>query len=152
LPDHGIVFCAFTLSHKIEPLVFGIWMKLLQAVPGSVLWLRVDDPTAVENLRREAAARGIGTERLIFAPRTSRPEHLRRQRAADIYLDTLFYNGHSTVAEALALGLPVVTRHGQQFAARVGASFVQAAGLPDLVAATPDDYQAIALRLATDPA
>jgi predicted O-linked N-acetylglucosamine transferase (SPINDLY family) len=151
LPERGIVFCAFTLSHKIEPLVFGIWMRLLQRVPGSVLWLRVDEPTAVDNLRREAASRGITAERLIFAPRAARADHLRRQRAADIYLDTLFYNGHSTAAEALVLGLPVVTGRGQQFAARVGASFVQAAGLPELVAGTPEDYEATALRLATDP-
>lgn len=151
LPERGIVFCAFTLSHKIEPLAFGIWMRLLQQVPGSVLWLRADEPTAVDNLRREAAARGVTAERLIFAPRVARVEHLRRQRAADIYLDTLFYNGHSTAAEALALGLPVVTGHGQQFAARVGASFVRAVGLPELVASTPEDYEAIALRLAMNP-
>jgi protein O-GlcNAc transferase len=152
LPERGVVFAAFTLSHKIEPLGFGIWMRLLQQVPGSVLWLRIDNPTAQNNLRREAASRGVAPERLVFAPRVSRAEHLARQKAADLYLDTLFYNGHSTVADVLSLGVPAVSVHGERFAARVGASLLHAVALDDLIARTPEDYEKTALRLATDPA
>lgn len=152
LPERGFVFCAFTLAHKIEPQAFGIWMRLLGRVPGSVLWLRVDNSTAQSNLKREAAARGIAPERLVFAPRLPRREHLARQHAADLYLDTLFYNGHSTVADTLAMGVPAVTVQGERFAARVGASLLKAVGLTDLIASSPDAYETIALRLATEPA
>ena len=151
LPERGLVFEAFTLAHKIEPQVFGIWMRLLSRTPGSVLWLRIDNATAQDNLRREAAARGVAPERLVFAPRLPRREHLARQRAADLYLDTLFYNGHSTVADTLSLGVPAVTVHGDRFAARVGASLLRAAGLAELVAPSPEAYEALALRLATEP-
>ncbi|MBV8538660.1 MAG: hypothetical protein JO128_23885, partial [Alphaproteobacteria bacterium] len=149
--ERGVVFEAFTLAHKIEPQVFGIWMRLLSRTPGSVLWLRIDNATARDNLRREAAARGVAPDRLVFAPRLPRREHLARQHAADLYLDTLFYNGHSTVADTLALGVPAVTVHGDRFAARVGASLLRAAGLGELVTASPEEYEAMALRLATDP-
>jgi predicted O-linked N-acetylglucosamine transferase (SPINDLY family) len=152
LPESGFVFEAFTLSHKIEPQVFAIWMRLLNKIPGSVLWLRIDNPLAQDGLRREAARHGISAERLVFAPRLSRGEHLARQRVADLYLDTLFYNGHSTVADVLGLGLPAVTMLGDRFAARVGASLVQSVGLADLIARTPEEYEATALRLASDPA
>lgn len=152
LPERGFVFAAFTLAHKIEPQGFGIWMRLLNRVPGSVLWLRIDNPTAQSNLRREAAARGVDPQRLIFAPRLPRREHLARQRAADLHLDTLFYNGHSTIADTLAMGVPVVTAHGDRFAARVGASLLKSVGLDELVASSPETYEQIGLRLATDPA
>ncbi|HEX9464174.1 MAG TPA: tetratricopeptide repeat protein [Alphaproteobacteria bacterium] len=152
LPTTGLVFEAFTLSHKIEPRAFAIWMRLLAKTPGSALWLRVDHPAAHDTLRREAATHGIAAERLVFAPRLPRGEHLARQRAADLYLDTLFYNGHSTVADVLGLGVPAVTLHGDRFAARVGASLVRSVGLNDLIARTPEEYEAIALRLASDPA
>ena len=150
LPGQGIVFAAFTLAHKIEPQVFGIWMRLLSRTPGSVLWLRIDNAVAQDNLRREAASRGIGPERLVFAPRLPRREHLARTRAADLFLDTFFYNGHSTIADTLALGVPAVTVHGDRFAARVGASLLRAAGLAELVAPSPEAYEALALRLATE--
>ncbi len=152
LPERGVVFGAFTLSRKIEPVAFGAWMRLLQRVPGSVLWLRLDNPLAIENLKREAAARGIGAERLVFAPRVPRAEHLRRQRAADLMLDTLFYNGHSTTAETLALGVPVVAMRGDRLAARVSAGLLDSIGLSDLVGSSPEEYEAIAARLAGDPA
>lgn len=152
LPDRGVVFAAFTLSHKIEPLIFGIWMRLLKQVPASVLWLRIDNPAAQTNLRREAAAQGVAAERLIFARRLPRADHLARQRAADLYLDTLFYNGHSTVAEALGLGVPAITCEGERFSARVGTSLLRAVGLAELAVPTPEAYEATALRLATDPA
>ena len=151
LPERGAVFCAFTLAHKIEPQAFGIWMRLLTRTAGSVLWLRVDGAIAQNNLRREAAARGVSPERLVFAPRLPRREHLARQRAADLYLDTLFYNGHSTVADTLAMGVPAVTAYGDRFAARVGASLLKAVGLDDLVAPSPEGYEALALRLAAAP-
>ena len=150
LPDDGVVFCAFTLSHKIEPVVFGIWMRLLARVPGSVLWLRADNPIAIMQLERQAGARGVDAKRLVFAPRVDREAHLARHRAADLYLDTLFYNGHSTVADALSVGLPVVTFRGTRFPARVGASLLQSAGLADWVARTAEEYEALATTLATD--
>lgn len=152
LPEHGFVFTAFSLAHKIEPLGFGIWMRLLARTPGSVLWLRIDDATAQANLRREAAARGVAPERLVFAPRLPRREHLARQRRADLFLDTFFYGGHSTVADMLAGGVPAVTTQGDRFSARVGVSLLRAVGLDDLIAPSPEAYEAIALRLASDPA
>lgn len=152
LPDRGFVFAAFSLAHKIEPQIFGIWMRLLAKTPGSVLWLRIDNATAQANLRREAAARGIAPERLVFAPRLPRREHLARQGAIDLYLDTLFYGGHSTLADMLASGVPTVTAHGDRFSARVGVSLLTSVGLDELVGASPDAYEAIALRLASDPA
>lgn len=151
LPEHGFVFAAFSLAHKIEPQAFGIWMRLLAKTPGSVLWLRIDNTAAQANLRREAAARGVAPERLIFAPRLPRREHLARQRSADLYLDTFFYGGHSTVADMLACGVPTVTARGDRFAARVGASLLASVGLDDLVASSPEAYETIALRLASDP-
>jgi tetratricopeptide (TPR) repeat protein len=151
LPERGFVFAAFSLAHKIEPQAFGIWMRLLAKTPGSVLWLRVDNAAAQANLRREAAARGVAPERLIFAPRLPRRDHLARQRGADLYLDTFFYGGHSTVADMLACGVPAVTAHGDRFAARVGASLLTSVGLDDLVAPSPEAYESIALRLASDP-
>ena len=152
LPERGLVFAAFSLAHKIEPQAFGIWMRVLAQTPGSVLWLRIDNATAQANLRREAAARGVAPERLIFAPRLPRREHLARQRAADLYLDTLFYGGHSTVADMLAGGVPAVTVNGDRFTARVGVSLLTSVGLDDLVASSPEAYEAIASRLASDPA
>lgn len=153
LPETGVVFCAFNAPHKIEPLGFGLWMRLLQDTPGSVLWLRTDNKTAQDNLRREAQTRGVDPQRLIFALRAaSRAEHLARQRAADLFLDTIFYNAHATAADALSVGLPVVSLKGGSFAARVGASLLKAAGLEELIATSPDDYVAIARRVAVDPA
>ncbi len=152
LPEQGIVFAAFVASHKIEPTVFGIWTNLLQKVPGSVLWLRIDNETALRSLRSEAEARKIDPARLIASPRVDRAAHLARHQAADLFLDTLFYGAHATALDALSAGLPVVSCAGDTFASRVGASLLNAAGLPDLVAATPADYEALALRLASDPA
>ena len=152
LPKQGMVFCAFAAPYKIEPVAFSIWMRLLAATPGAVLWLRVNNPAAFDNLRREAQARGVDPARLINAPRATRPDHLARLRAADIYLDTLFYGGHATAGEALAAGLPIVTCLGGGFAGRVGASLARSAGLPDLVAADLAAYETLARRLAQDAA
>ena len=151
LPDKGFVFCAFGNSFKITPAVFDIWMRLLRAVEGSVLWLIGGSAVAEENLRREASARGVAPERLVFAPRTDNAQHLARQRLADLFVDTFPYNGHTTASDALYAGLPVVTTLGDTFASRVAASLLRAVGLPELIAETPEGYEKLALRLARDP-
>ena len=133
--------------------MFDVWMRLLARVPGSVLWLSDMNDLAQANLRRVAVAGGIAPDRIIFAPYAGRIEdHLARQRAADLFLDTLPYNAHSTACDALFAGVPVVTCAGIAFVGRVGASMVKAAGLPELVTTSLEDYEALALELATDPA
>jgi len=150
LPESGFVFCCFNNSYKITPRVFDIWMRVLQAVGGSVLWLLEDNPSAARNLLREAGRRGVAPERLIFAPRTRSHDHLARHRAADLFLDTLPYNAHVTASDALWAGLPVLTRMGDAFAGRVAASLLHAAGVPELVTTTWQDYERLALELAGD--
>jgi predicted O-linked N-acetylglucosamine transferase (SPINDLY family) len=150
LPEEGFVFCCFNNNYKITPDMYSIWMRLLRDVEGSVLWLLEDNAAAAANLRKEAQARGVVAERLIFAPRTTPPEHLARQRLADIFLDTSPYTAHTTCSDALWAGLPVVTFLGPTFAARVAGSLVTAAGLPELVTASPEEYEQLALRLARD--
>ncbi len=152
LPADGFVFCSFNNTFKITPDLFGVWMRLLTEVEGSVLWLFEGNTTAPENLRRGAQARGVDPQRLIFAPRTTMPEHLARHRLADLCLDTLYYNGHTTGSDALWAGVPFVTLPGATFASRVGASLLKAVGLDDLIVASLEEYQALALRLARDPA
>jgi predicted O-linked N-acetylglucosamine transferase (SPINDLY family) len=152
LPEKGFVFCSFNNSFKFSPEMFAIWIRLLNAVEGSVLWLLEDNPIASRNLKREARERGIAPERLIFAPRMKMAEHLARQRLADLFLDTSPYNGHTTASDALWVGLPLVTLLGTTFAGRVGASLLHAAGLPELVADSIEGYQDLALSLARDPA
>lgn len=151
LPEHGRVLCCFNNSFKLCPQVFAIWMRLLHAHPDSVLWLLGDNPAACANLRREAQRAGIAPERLVFAARTGMPEHLARQRQADLFLDTFHYNAHTTASDALWVGLPVLTCAGQTFAARVGASLLTAAGLPELITHSPADYEAQALALLAAP-
>lgn len=152
LPSVGFVFCCFNHNYKIMPSTFDGWMRILHAVDGSVLWLLEDNPASAKNLRREAQARGIPAERLVFAPRMPMAEHLARQRVADLFLDTLPYNAHTTASDALWVGLPVLTCMGQSFASRVAASLLQAAGLPELVTSTQADFEARAIELARDPA
>lgn len=152
LPDDGFVFCCFNNSFKIQPPVFDVWMRLLRQVDGSVLWLLDENPLARANLRREAQARGIDPVRLVFAPRRPLPEHLARHRLADLFVDTLPYNAHTTASDALWGGLPVVTCEGQTFASRVCASLLHAIGLPELVTGSLADYEATALALAHEPA
>jgi predicted O-linked N-acetylglucosamine transferase (SPINDLY family) len=151
LPDEGFVFCCFNNNWKITPDVFDIWMRLLQQVPGSVLWLFEDNPTAGLNLRAEAARRGIAVQRLVFAPRMNQPEHLARHRLADLFLDTLPYNAHTTCSDALWAGLPVLTRIGETFPSRVAASLLRAVGLPELITESAEAYATLALELATNP-
>ena len=125
-------------------------MRLLAAVEGSVLWLLEDNPFAAENLRREAARRGVNPDRLVFVPRTTPEKHLARQPLADLFLDTLPYNAHTTASDALWVGLPVITTPGTTFPGRVAASLLRAIGLPDLIAPSLDEYERLALRLAQD--
>jgi predicted O-linked N-acetylglucosamine transferase (SPINDLY family) len=153
LPARGVVFCCFNNSFKITPDVFDVWMRLLDAVPDSVLWLSAANPAAVANLRRAAERRGVAPDRLIFAPRVPLNEdHLARLRLADLFLDTFHYNAHATAADALWAGVPVLTCPGSTFASRVAGSLLGAVGLPELIAASPADYEALALRFARDPA
>jgi predicted O-linked N-acetylglucosamine transferase (SPINDLY family) len=152
LQETGLVFCCFNNSYKIQPRPFEIWMRLLSAVEGSVLWLLADNPTAVSNLKREAAARGVDADRLVFAPRQDPPQHLARHRLADLFLDTLPYNAHTTASDALWAGLPVLTCTGTTFAGGVAASVLNAAGLPELVTNSLSEYETLALKLARDPA
>ncbi len=151
LPDQGFVFCCFNVVLKIAPPVFDIWMRLLGAVDGSVLWLLADSPALMANLRREAEARGIAGRRLIFAPKSARDHHFGRHLLADLFLDTRPYGAHTTAADALWTGLPVVTCAGQSFAARVAVSLLHAIGTPELITTTPETYEARALDLARDP-
>ena len=152
LPEHGVVFACFNNSYKITPPIFNIWMRLLQAVPGAVLWVRSDNQWAVDNLRREVEARGVASDRLIVAGRCPLPEHLARFRLADLFLDTLPYTAHSTAVDALWAGLPVLTCRGATFVGRIATSLLHAVGLPDLVTDTFEQYEATALRLARTPA
>jgi predicted O-linked N-acetylglucosamine transferase (SPINDLY family) len=153
LPADGLVFCAFTNAYKINPPLFDIWMRLLREIPGSVLWLRSMGPEPKDNLLREAAARGVDAQRLVFAPHVaSIAEHLGRHQLADLFLDTLPYNAHSTACDALWVGVPVLTCVGRTFAARVAASVLTTAGLPELITKDLPEYASLALQLARDPA
>ncbi len=148
LPEQGFVFCCFNNHWKITAAVFDVWMRLLEAVPDSVLWL-LEDSAAI-NLRRQAQARGIAAERVIFAPRLAHDAHLGRLGLADLVLDTLPYNAHTTASDALWTGVPMVTVRGEAFAGRVGASLLTAIGLPELIADDLEGYEKLALSLATD--
>ncbi len=152
LPERGFVFCCFNNNYKTTPQMFDVWMRLLREVEGSVLWLLEGNAAAQHNLRREAAVRQVHTDRLIFAPRVAHEDHLARHRRADLFLDTLPYNAHTTASDALWAGLPVLTCKGTTFAGRVAASLLRAVGLPELITDSLDEYAALALRLAGDPA
>ena len=150
LPEDGFVFCCFNASWKITPRLLDVWMRLLATVPGSVLWLLEDNPAATGNLRREAAARGVAPERLVFSARADNESHLARHCLADLFLDTFPCNAHTTASDALWTGLPVVTCAGRTFASRVAGSLLRAAGLPELVASSVEEYELLALALARD--
>ncbi len=152
LPENAIVFCAFNNPLKIEPGVFAAWMRILAAVPDSVLWLsRTGDPTAGENLKAAAEAAGIGAERLVFATRVpDKRVHLARHVLADLFLDTFHFNASTTALDALWAGLPTLTRRGNNAYSRLCASYLHAVGLPDLIAENTEDYVARAIELARD--
>jgi predicted O-linked N-acetylglucosamine transferase (SPINDLY family) len=151
LPANGFVFCCFNGGFKITPTFFAIWMRLLAAVPGSVLWLLASNDLVERNLRREAERCGIDPQRLIFAPVVASPEHLARQCHADLFLDTLPCNAHTTASDALWAGLPVLTCLGDTFAGRVAASLLTKIGLPDLITGSLADYERAALQFARVP-
>ncbi len=151
LPVEGFVFACFSGPSKITPAVFAIWMRLLQRAEASVLWLRGDAPAVTLNLRAEAERQGIDPARLIFAERTDLARHLARQRAADLFLDTVPYNAHGTAIHTLWAGMPLVTCEGETFAGRVAASLLKAMRLPELIAASPQDYETLAYKLAITP-
>ena len=153
LPEDGFVFCCFNNTYKLGPETFAVWTRLLKATPGSVLWLSEANVTAQVNLRREAEQSGIEAGRLIFAPRLPNvADHLARQRQADLFLDTLPYNAHTTACDALWAGVPLVTCLGTTFVGRVAASLLKAIGLDELITRSLEDYEALALKLAHDPA
>jgi len=151
LPENACIFACFNNNYKITPLVFDSWVKILSLVEGSVLWLLADNPTAKNNLIKEATARGLDSCRLIFAERMPLPEHLARHRQADLFLDTLPYNAHTTCSDALWAGLPVLTLMGSTFPGRVGASLLKAIDLPELITNTQEEYEAMAIELAINP-
>lgn len=151
LPATGFVFCCFNASYKINPEIFGSWMRILSAVPGSVLFLLGGDAAKERNLRQQASARGVSPERLIFGGRVANAEYLARYRSADLFLDTLPYNAGTTASDALWAGLPVLTCIGQSFAARVAASILTAAHLTELVTSDLDQYEHLAIELAARP-
>lgn len=153
LPERAFVFCAFNNSFKLNPHLFRKWMAILRAVEGSVLWLTFQNDVASDNLRREAVACGIGPDRLIFAERVpSYSDHLSRHRLADLFLDAVPFNAHTTACDALWAGLPVLTQIGEAFSARVAASLLTAIDMPELVVQSDDDYQALAIELAKNAA
>jgi predicted O-linked N-acetylglucosamine transferase (SPINDLY family) len=151
LPPEGLVLCSFNNSYKISPVFFDIWMRLLRSVPGSVLWLLEANDLVTGNLRSEAEKRGVDPGRLLFAPLVASAEHLGRHRHADLFLDTLPCNAHTTASDALWAGLPVLTCSGNTFAGRVAGSLLTAVGMPELVIGSLEEYEQTALALARSP-
>ena len=151
LPEDSFVYCCFNIAYKIEPDVFGAWMRILQQTPDSVLWLLMDAPRCIGHLRAAAREQGVDPARLVFAPRLPKAEHLERHRLADLFLDTFIVNAHTTASDALWAGLPVVTRCGETFQSRVCASLLTALGLSELIADCGADYEALAVELARAP-
>lgn len=151
LPTDAFVFCCFNNNFKITPETFDHWMSIVRGVPNSVLWLLKASAHTEDNLRREATNRGVSAERLFFAPKLPMDQHLARQKCADLFLDTLPYNAHTTTSDALWVGLPVLTCMGEAFASRVAASLLRAIDLPELITADGQAFEARAIELATDP-
>lgn len=145
------MFCCFHNSYKIARPIFESWMRILQRVPGSVLWLREDIAEVTANLRRAAESNGVDGNRLVFAPRVAFGDHLARHGQADLFLDAFPFNAHSTASDALWAGLPVLTRAGDSYISRVGASLLTALGLPELITRSQHDFEARAVELASDP-
>lgn len=152
LPEASFVFCCFNNNYKILPEVFDGWMRILKAVDGSVLWLLAEDNTVIGNLRKEAEKRGVDSNRLVFAPRMVLDEHLARHQLADLFLDTLPCNAHTTASDALWAGLPILTCMGESFAGRVATSLLNVIQLPELITHTQEEYETRAIELALNPA
>ena len=151
LPEEAFVFCCFNNNYKITSSEFDIWMRLLNKVEGSVLWLRKSNQISYLNIRNEAEKRKVDPSRIVFADRAEMNEHLARQKLADLFIDTFAFNAHTTATESLWAGLPVITKTGKSFAARVAGSLLTAVGLPELITETEEEYEALALDLAKDP-
>jgi len=151
LPEDQFVFCCFNNNFKITPAIFSIWMNILKRVKGSVLWLFEDNEFIKNNFIKEAEKRGVSGNRLVFAKRIDQQDHLARHRAADLFLDTLPYNAHTTASDALWCGLPLITLAGNSFPARVAESLLNAIGLPELITRSVEEYESLAVRLASDP-
>lgn len=152
LPEKAFVFCCFNNTYKITPSRFALWMRILKRVEGSVLWLLADNPTATQNLKAAAEALGIPAERLVFGKRLPPADHLARHRLADLFLDSLPYNAHTTASDALWAGLPVLSQTGKTFPGRVATSLLKAIGLPELITTSEVEFEARAVELASDPA
>ncbi|MFN9090225.1 MAG: acetylglucosamine transferase [Alphaproteobacteria bacterium] len=152
LPRDAFVFCSFNNNHKFTAEVFAGWMRILAAVPGSVLWLLADNDTARANMLACAAAHGVAAERLVFAPRVAPGEYLARFTLADLMLDTFPYNAGTTASDALWMGLPILTRSGRTVISRMAGSLLTAVGLPDLITETQADYERLAITLGRQPA
>ena len=152
LPEQGFVFCNFNQSYKLTPETFAGWMRILTRVDGSVLWLLDAVAPFARNIRRHAESHGVAPHRILFAPDRPPAQHLARLSLADLFLDSLPYNAHTTASDALWAGVPLVTRLGHTFPGRVAASLLQAAGLPELITESQHDYETLAVKLATDPA
>lgn len=151
LPSAGFVFCCFNAPYKVTPGTFDGWMRILTRVPGSVLYMLGGNAARESNLRREARARGVAADRILFGARLPLPDYMARYRTADLFLDTLPYNAGTTASDALWAGLPVLTCVGEAFASRVGASLLEAVGLPELITSTATHYEELAVKLASDP-
>jgi len=152
LPEQGFVFCCFNASYKITPDFFSIWMRLLNAVPQSVLWLLESNAAMSSNLQREAQLRGVDPQRILFAPKKPLAEHLARLSLADLVLDTQYYGAHTTMSDALWVGVPAITYLGNSFTSRIGGGLLRAAKLPELVTHSVQAYEALAVELALHPA
>lgn len=152
LPDEGFVLCAFNHTYKILPEAFDVWCSVMREVPGSVLWLKETNGQLHDNVRRAAEARGVAGDRIVFAKAVSYAEHFSRLALADLFVDTWPYNAHTTAADALWAGVPVVTLYGNGFASRVAASVLNAAGIGELALASVEEYRLAILALAKEPA
>jgi predicted O-linked N-acetylglucosamine transferase (SPINDLY family) len=151
LPEEGFIFACFNNLYKVTPSTFDMWARILNATPGSVLWLFENHPVAAKNLKAEAAKRGLSLNRIIFASLMPNSEHLARLKLADLFLDTAPYGAHTTASDALWAGLPVITLIGNSFASRVGASLLNAVGLPELITSTRAEYERLAIHLVNNP-
>lgn len=151
LPENQFVFCCFNHFRKIDPETFRVWMRILDQVPGSVLWLQADSVQGMDRLRREAGARGVDPARLMFTPYLPKALHLERLRLADLFLDTFVYNAHTTASDALWVDLPIVTLRGGSFQSRVCASLLGTLGLPELITDHSAAFEVLAVALAHDP-
>lgn len=151
LPDDAFVFCCFNNNHKFTQPVFESWMRILRAVPGSLLWVLADNPWAQQQMQQHASACGVHPERLVFAPRVSPEMYLARYTAADLFLDAYPFNGGTTANDALFMGLPVLTRSGRTFASRMAGALLTGLGLPELITTSAEAYEARAIEVATNP-